>query len=155
MNSAAFEIDTKSVLNLFADLDRKKQVKVYRDALKRGSSILVRAARKELKNRIGNKVNDKNRWNGKSLQSGIRYSVNKGATEAKVNILGDFRLKFFEMGTKPRQLRKAPRKGANRGQIESSKFHFFDNAKAATEKEIFDNMNSLISESIIRISNKK
>jgi len=76
--------------------------------------------------------------------------VDKKATEAKVHIMGDFRLKFFELGTTTRQLRK---NGANRGRMKAA--HFFKTAKDKTERIIFDNINQMVEESITRIANKK
>lgn len=143
-------VDTRDVLNLFANLNRRNQYKAYRNALKKGASILVKAAKKELKNKIGSKIDSKNWWNGKSLGSGIRYSINKEVTAAKIHILGDFRLKFFENGTNERNTKK----GFNRGSIKNNKYHFFDTAKQSTENEIFSNINMLIAESIQKVAKK-
>lgn len=76
--------------------------------------------------------------------------MNKEATEVKVHILGDFRLKFFEKGTTNRTLKK---NGANRGAMRAH--YFFKTAKDNKEKEIFSSLDNLISTSINRVANKK
>lgn len=98
------------------------------------------------------------------MQSGIKY--NADGEEAKVHIMGDFRLKFFEMGTSVRRTTggntssvrgrnpiRRQRVATNRGSITAA--HFFRTAKANKEREIFDNMDSLISQSIQRIANRR
>ena len=64
--------------------------------------------------------------------------------------MGDFRLKFFELGTTTRRLRK---NGANRGRMNAS--HFFRTAKDNKERAIFDNINQMVEESITRISKRR
>ena len=34
--------------------------------------------------------------------NGIKYSIDRDVTTSKIHIMGDFRLKFFELGTKKR-----------------------------------------------------
>lgn len=106
--------------------------------------------KRKRKHVVGKAINHKNRWNGKTLGNGVKMKVDKEATEAKVHIMGDFRLKFFELGTTTRQLRK---NGANRGRMKAA--HFFKTAKDKTEHAIFDNINQMVEESITRIANKK
>ena len=80
--------------------------------------------------------------------------------------MGDFRLKFFEMGTDPRKTTgsnndlvrgKTPirrqKKASKRGRIEPK--NFFSTAKQNKEKEIFGTLDKLISESIQRVYNKR
>lgn len=144
MNSVL--VDASSVLKMFAELDSKKQKKVHRTALKTATNILVREARKNFR-KVVKKPNSRNKWNGKTFSSGIKSSVNKEATEGKVHILGDFRLKFFEMGTKERKKRKT---GASTGRIEPS--YFFKKAREAKESEISNSMNNIITKSILKVN---
>lgn len=144
------EVDVRQVTQMFAELSGKQQRQSYRNALRRAAGILQKETKKQLRLVIGKAINHKNKWNGKSLGSGIKVKADKEGKEAKVHILGDFRLKFFELGTKQRKLRKS---GANRGRIKAS--YFFKTAKANKEKEIFSQMDSLISQSIQRIADKK
>lgn len=79
--------------------------------------------------------------------------------------MGDFRLKFFELGTKVRKTSGANRasvrgkipkyrqhKPSYRGSIKAS--NFFLKARNRKEKEISDNMNNIIAESIIKVNEK-
>ena len=156
------DVDTRSVLEMFAELDSRRQKQAHSSALRRGVNILVKEARKSLRTAV-RKPNSKNWWNGKTLQSGIKSSINREVTEGKVHIMGDFRLKFFEMGTKLRKTSGANRasvrgkipkyrqhKPSNRGSIKAS--NFFLKARNRKEKEISDNMNTIIAESIRKVN---
>ena len=158
------DVDTRSVLKMFAELDSRRQKQAHRSALRRGVNILVKEARKSLRTAV-RKPNSKNWWNGKTLQSGIKSSINREVTEGKVHIMGDFRLKFFVMGTKRRRTSgrnkakvrgKTPKyrqhKPSNRGSIKP--FRFFRRARNQKEKEIEENMNNILAESIKRINAK-
>ena len=137
------------VLKLFAELNPKKQIQVYRTAHRRAANILVREARKQLRLVLGNKVNSRNKWNGKTLQSGIKARTNRAGTETKIHIMGDFRLKFFEMGTGYRKHKKT---GKPTGRIKRT--NFFTKAMKITEDIIFNQIDNTIEESIIRIASK-
>ena len=126
------------------------QDKKYRNALRKAGRILQKETKTQLRSVVGKTINHKNRWDGKTLGSGIKLKVDKKATEAKVHIMGDFRLKFFELGTTTRRLRK---NGANRGRMNAS--HFFRTAKDNKERAIFDNINQMVEESITRISKRR
>lgn len=160
------QVDAKDVLALFADLNSRQQKQVYRNALRRAANILVKESRSQLKFKLGRKANSKNWWNGKTLVSGIKSNADRQGKEAKVHIMGDFRLKFFEMGTKQRKTTgsnsasvrgKTPirrqKKAASRGSISS--LRFFSTAQKNKEREIFDSLDNLISESIQRVYNKR
>ena len=142
------ELDSRQVINLFSELTSRQQKQVHKTALRKAAGILVRETRNQLRKTIGKAINSKGKWN-QSLSSGIRVKADKEGTEAKVHILGDFRLKFFELGTRNRRLRK---NRASRGRMKS--LHFFRTAKQNKEAEIFRNLDNLISQSIQRIANK-
>lgn len=155
MAKVRVEIDDSQVQAVFAALDLKKQKKVLKAALKKSANILVRRARRILAMKVRN-TNKPNRWNGKSMKSGIRATVENENT-ANVNIMGDFRLMIFEKGnfkhsprkTKTKKDRKGHfRKGHSTGDIKRSKFHFFDTAKELSEREVFDSLNQNIKLSI-------
>lgn len=143
------EVDSRQVINLFSELNSRQQRQVYRNALRRAAGILSRETKKQLKDVVGNAVNHRNRWNNRTPASGIRVKADREGRESKVHIMGDFRLKFFEMGTAERRLR---RNGANRGRIDAS--YFFRTAKQNKEQEVFDALDSLISQSIQRTANR-
>ena len=143
-------VDASQVLRMFSELNSRQQKNVYKNALRKAGRILQKETKTQLRSVVGKAINHKNRWNGKTLGNGVKMKVDKEATEAKVHIMGDFRLKFFELGTTTRQLRK---NGANRGRMKAA--HFFKTAKDKTEHAIFDNINQMVEESIKRIANKK
>lgn len=139
-------IDTRQVLAMFAELNSRQQKKVHRMALRKGTAILVKEARKNFKS-VVRKPNSRNRWNGKTFSSGIKSSINREVTEGKVHIMGDFRLKFFELGTRVRYKRST--RGST-GRINAS--YFFRNAREAKEAEISNSMDSIITQSIRRVN---
>jgi head-tail adaptor len=50
----------------------------------------------------GNRITESHEVIMKPLEYGVKARVNKEATEAKVHIMANYMLKWFEMGTKPR-----------------------------------------------------
>ena len=158
------EIDDSQVVNLFASLSGKDQTKAMKTALKKSAQILIKKARAKLKQTV-KKPTRKSAKYGKSLQSGIKSKINKDGTEAKVHIMGDFRLKFFETGTKDRYTRghkitgydgkslKRTGKGGYRGAMTAR--HFFKDAQRESEHQVFSSIDSLLSESIQKIASKK
>lgn len=140
-------VDIDKVLQMFASLDSKKQKKVHRAALKKATGILVRETKKNFRKVVKN-PNSRNKWNGKTFSSGIKSSVNKEVTEGKVHIMGDFRLKFFELGTATRY--KKTRGRPSTGSIKAH--YFFKKAREAKESEISNSMNDIITKSILRIN---
>ena len=151
MNNAEITVDTKNVLNLFANLSPKKQNRAIKNALKKGSQILVKETKKQLKSGgIKGATKKHPEWKNISLNTGIKYKVRND--ESKVNIMGDFRLKFFELGTAKREYTKN-NKTHYTGSIKG--LNFFNKAKASKEQEIFSSMNKLLSESIQKIAKRK
>lgn len=149
------EIDDSQVQAVFKALDLKKQKRVLKQGLKKSANILVKRARRILAQKVKN-TNKPNRWNGRTLKSGIKAWVHS-ENEAKVNIMGDFRLRIFEVGNfrhSPRMTQDKKdrnghfRKSHSTGNIDRSKFHFFDTAKTLSEREVFDSLNQNIKLSI-------
>ena len=147
------EVDARQVTSMFADLTGRQQRQVYRSVLRKGAGILATETKRQLRQTLGRAASSRNWWNGRTLVSGVKSNADRNGTEAKVHIMGDFRLKFFEMGTRVRRnpIRRQ-RVAANRGNINAA--HFFRTAKTNKEREIFDNMDNLISQSIQRIANR-
>ena len=141
-------VDVKQVLDMFAELNSKKQKQAHRAALKKATGILIKEVRKNFRQVVKN-PNAKNRWNGRTFLSGIKSSVNKEVTEGKVHIMGDFRLKFFELGTK-RRYKKRTKGRPTTGSIKAS--FFFKQAREAKETEISNSMNDIITKSILRVN---
>lgn len=97
------EVDARQVTSMFADLTSRQQRQVYRSALRKGAGILVGETKRQLRQTLGRAASSRNWWNGKTLISGIKANADRNGEEAKVHIMGDFRLKFFEMGTRVRR----------------------------------------------------
>ena len=149
------QVDASRCYALFRRLNTRNQRKVSRAALRGAANKLKKEAVKNLQQSIGHSVKKTStytRRNGKtekrSLAKGIKV-VAKDAETAKVHIMGDYRLKWFEMGTKNGEPRKTSgargkgkkiplRKESNRGFIfkDKSKHGWFARAIAAKEHEV-------------------
>jgi hypothetical protein len=149
METDGIHVDASRCYALFRRLNTKNQRKVSRAALRGAANKLKKEAVKNLQQVIGHSVRKTTtytRANGKtdkrSLAKGVRVVVS-GPDEAKVHIMGDYRLKWFEMGTQYRTTKGTRRKGkkiplrraSNRGKVfkDTSKLGWF--AKAVNAKE--------------------
>lgn len=139
------QVDSTAVQNLFRALDPENRKKILLTALKVGGNKLVDSTKSQLRAKLGAGASTPNRWNGKTMESGVRLKADKDYCEVSVSIMGDFRLKFFERGTKLRQTRKTK---ANRGSIRA--LNFFRMARE-NEGGITDTINNSITESLKRI----
>lgn len=96
-----------------------------------------------------------------SLNKGVKVRPNRAANEVAVNIMGDYRLKWFEKGTKERYTRghkvtgysdskhlKRTGQGGYRGKVVAE--HFFQSARADKES-FYNSMMASITESLNRI----
>lgn len=137
-------VDDASVQNLFNALNPDSNKQILFTALKKGGQKLANQTKTTLKAKLGSGATTPNRWNGKTMESGVRIKADKDYCEVYVSILGDFRLKFFELGTAQRRLRKG---GANRGAIKP--LYFF---RQARQQGIDDTINNSITESLRRIN---
>jgi hypothetical protein len=88
-----------------------------------GMQLMKTKTISELKRKVRSRgYSKKSRSYGK-LETGIRTGKNDGLKSVFVHIMGDFRLKFFEMGKDERQIKKGKRRGQGRGKIKA--VHFF------------------------------
>ena len=138
-------VDDSAVRNLFQALDEESRKKILFTALKAGGEKLLSETKVQLRSKLGSGATSPNRWNGKTMESGIRLRADKDYCDVAVNVMGDFRLKFFEKGTKLRQTKKK----ANRGSIKG--LYFFQAARSKAD-EITAIINSSLAESLKRIS---
>ena len=144
-------VDASRCYALFRRLNTKNQRKVSRAALRGAANKIKNAAVKNLQGVIGHSVRKTTTYtcsNGKtvkrSLAKGVKVVVNS-PEEAKVHIMGDYRLKWFEMGTNPRTTkgvrrggRKIPlRRASYRGRVfkVQGKQGWFDKAVRSKEHE--------------------
>lgn len=141
------EIDKSSVMAALDRLIESDFKKVWRNALKKSANILVKETKTKLVANMGSAATHKSLKYGKSLRQGVKSSVRKDATEAKVHIMGDFRLKFFEKGTKERYTRKG---SYSRGKI-APPLNFFAKARQNKEAEVYDSMEANLLDEIVRI----
>ncbi len=137
-------VDDTQVQNLFNALDSDSTKQILFTALKKGGQKLTSQTKRSLRAKLGAGASTPNRWNGKTMVSGVRMKADKDYCEVSVGILGDFRLKFFEKGTAQRRLRRG---GANRGSIKP--LYFF---REARQQDITDTINNSITESLRRIN---
>ena len=138
-------VDDSALRNLFQALDEESRKKILFTALKAGGEKLLSETKVQLRSKLGSGATSPNRWNGKTMESGIRLRADKDYCDVAVNVMGDFRLKFFEKGTKLRQTKKK----ANRGSIKG--LYFFQAARSKAD-EITAIINSSLAESLKRIS---
>ena len=138
-------IERQQVDELLAKLSTERRSQVLFSALKKGGKALQQETKVQLRQSVSN-THSPNRWNGKTLEDGIRVKANTVYQEVMIHILGDFRLKFFEKGTKDRYTKihkdklstsqyinylKKGGKGGYRGRITAS--HFFRRARQNEE----------------------
>ena len=153
MVNDGIQVDASRCFALFRRLSTKNQRKVSRAALRSAANKVKKEATKNLQGVIGHNVRKTTtytRANGKtqkrSLAKGIKV-VAKDSETAKVHIMGDYRLKFFELtpdqprstkGTRGRGKKIPVRKASNRGPRfkDQSKHGWFAKAVKAKEHEV-------------------
>lgn len=155
MNSGEFTVDAKQVIAMFNEFNAKLKKKTFSTALRKAATILRKQTVANLR-QVVKRTRGRNRWNGKTLESGIRIKIAKSGQAAKVHLMGDFRLKFFEMGTAQRQVTsikgKKLKKARNTGRIQGK--YYFKNAKQQTESKVFDSIEQHLIDTINKINNK-
>ena len=147
-------IKKDDILKLFNEFDEKLRKRTFRTALRKSASILRNQAIKNLKAKVSN-IDRRDRW-GNTLRRGIVIKIFKNLMGATVHILGNFKLKFFELGTKERFAKKLGRKRLKKprytGRIDAT--HFFENAKDQTQIQVFGSLDDVISQSVKKINDK-
>lgn len=145
------QIDDRQVMNLFNSLNEEASRKMLLEALKKAGKELQEETKSNLKARLGNKATSPNRWNGKTLESGITLKADKDYTEVSVSIMGDFRLKFFEKGTKSRYTKKGFYRG-KMGENKEGASNYRNFFKEARQNDLTDTITKSISQSLKRIN---
>ena len=149
------QIDTKGVEKLINNLDEdNRNDAIYKSLVKAGQK-LVTETKKTLRKELPSGAKSGKRY-GTPMESGIKLSKDKDYGDVKVHIMGDFRLKFFEMGTEDRYIKKSNKGNGSDGRYKFRKKegsqgnsgyrgsikakHFFkqarDNAQAITDEII-------------------
>ncbi len=171
-------VDDRQIKHALSELNKKDRLKAEISALRSSANILRRETIRQFAEKAnlkeGYKRNLFDLRKGEIVTKSAKIAtvvVDKREPSAKVHILGDFRAKFFEMGTnkrytkghrltgkyyrlKPggRKYRERTGKGGYRGYIRP--VHPFRTAQQLTERKIFDNMNKRINSAIQRVWRK-
>lgn len=176
MNSSYANLDSHQFDAMVKGLTGQEMKKVINGALKTGGNILKKETDKQFKEKIaigdarvkrigkGGKVTTK--WRRLAT-----VTIDKRTPAAKVHIMGDFRAKFFELGTKKRYTkghkntgyhrrrpggrwyRSRSGKGGCRGSIIAG--HFFLKAQQITERKIFDGIEVVIKKYTIKVVRRR
>ncbi len=116
------------------NIDPEQFKPILLNALRDGANYLANETKRQLRASLGQSAN--------SMERGVRTKVDRAYNEVMVNIMGDYRLKWFEKGTRERHLKK---NGANTGAIGGK--HFFQTARGS-------NVESVINQSITEQLNR-
>lgn len=109
---------------MFARLGWQMQKKLMMGCLKKGGEVLLRQTRNSLVSTLKESATS-SRHKRKPLIKGVVMKEDKAYNELVVSIKGDFRLKWFEVGTRERTTKrfgKSRPPGLNRGQMEATNF---------------------------------
>lgn len=143
---------------VFNNLTPRELENISKRATKAAAQVIVSETKKELKKHTDRAkstyTNAKHGWNlikskktgavigVKSLEQGIRMKYHKDEAMTKVNIMGDFRLKWMEKGTNTRTATLKSGQKANRGKMPD--WWFFRDAIANKRNEAYDRMQKII-----------
>lgn len=177
-----FKVDSREVMAMFNKLEGLELKKAELLALRNSANILKRKTddnfRKTGINLALRRKDTVTRKSGKQKTKIRRIATVKVVRKdmiAKVHILSDYRVKWFETGTNERhtqgysyrteknKVRRRvgrwgffyQRKGRGRSTGAIKPHWFFRLAQSQTERQIFDNMENELSRAIIKIANKK
>lgn len=98
------EIDTARLERILDNLDEENRSNAIFKSLSKGGQELVKETQNELLRVLPNA--GRGEKYGTPMVKGIKLTKDKAYGEVKVHIMGDYRLKFFEMGTDDRYLKK-------------------------------------------------
>ena len=150
------KVDDREVIKALSRLSFKQMNKAYKEGMKKALDPILKQTKINLRNSGIRNVNKpyigKNGKKYPSMIQGVKSSVYIGDTEdsyAKVHIMKEFRLKWFEKGTSIRKTRK----GYNRGSIKPK--WFFANAVSQMSKQVAESLDENIRNSIIKAFNNK
>ena len=178
-NSLYMKVDDRQVIMMFNRLTGPEAKKAELIALRNSGNILKKKTDENFKStginmelRRKEQITKKNGKTVNKIRRIATVKVIKKDMIVKVHIMSDFRVKFFEKGTKKRHTKgyryrneehvyrkgrrkyyKKDGKGRNTGSIKPR--WFFRDAQSQTERKIFDNMDKELSKAIVKIANKK
>lgn len=150
-------IDSKKVEEALDRMSGKELDKLIKRALGKASSTIVRKSKKELRKVANGKSKYSNAIHGwnliknrkgqvvgvRSLEQGIRSKWHKSNSMYKINIMADWRLRFFEGGTSARSYKTKNGKSHSTGKIKDS--HFFTKAIKQSQSEVSTTIDTIVS----------
>ena len=96
-------IDSREVDELLNTLSNDEfKRKVLYDAVKAGAKTLQQNTKKLFRQTMGDSATHYSKYIRKPFEDGVTVKGDKAYIEASVSILNDFRMKFFEKGTRER-----------------------------------------------------
>lgn len=98
------QINTSQLERVFENLSEENRSNAIFKSLTKGGQELVKETERELLRVLPNA--GRGQKYGTPMVKGIKLTKDKAYSEVKVHIMGDYRLKFFEMGTDDRYLKK-------------------------------------------------
>ena len=148
-------VDDKKLQSLLLKLNSNAVDTATRRALMAGARILQKSTRKELRTKV--KGTNKRKFpTWKTMQSGVK--VSSAHDDIKVHIMGEFRLRLFELGTQGRERKFWSKEKGVRyksgsfgtGKIEAT--HFFQTAQQVSSQRIFAQMDGMIGNEIDKLA---
>lgn len=148
-------VDDKVVMKALMSLSIKQMNKAYKNGMKEALKPLLNQTRTNLR-KSGIQgvsrpyVSKKTGKTYKSMMQGIKSTIhNVGNTQddmyGNVHIMGEFRLKWFEMGTKLRKPNRGKKQG---GAIKP--YRFFEKAKKSTAEMIVSSLDNRLKTAILK-----
>lgn len=162
MSREGLDIDVRlksdTFQEVFEKLNDQQLEKIAKRATKAAAAIVKQEAKKQLRSHTGKAkstyTNAKHGWNlvkskktGKvigvrSLEEGIQMKYHKDEAMTKINIMGDFRLKWMEKGTESRYAKLKSGAKAHRGQM--PEWWFFRDAINAKREAAWYRMQEVV-----------
>ena len=153
--SVDIKVDNKELQKALSSLNSRNHRDAVRKALVKGANVAKKETKKNLKhilNPIRKKSKYKNGQDKADITKGILIG-SKGKDPFKdgvsLHLMGDFRLKFFEIGTDERSTKKGYNRGVHK------KTPFFKPALDSCEEQVFETIGKEIGNQIIKKANRK
>lgn len=115
------KVDSKSLDTLFEilDDDEKRRQIIYK-ALISGGKVLQGKTKQYFKQRMGESATHVSKYIKKPFEDGVVLKGDKAYLEARVSIMKDFRMKFFEKGTEDRYIKQKGHSDLQRGRHQTN-----------------------------------
>lgn len=155
MSSVNMSVDDADLQRALSSLDSRNHKIAIRKALIKGANLAKREVKKDLKhilNPLRKKSKYKNGQDKADITKGITVSGKRNdpfEDGVKLHIMGDYRLKFFEMGTNERSTKKGYNRGVHK------KTPFFKPALDSCEEQVFETIGREINTQIINRANRR